>query len=186
MCGPGAYRPDPTEGLLVPADLPPPEVVPYSRHETRHACPRCRHQAYREKQYQRTLHDVGHLDRWCPRARVVTSSQHYCTQCQKYCQADLSALAPPGSQYPHRVIDLAGRRVVEAGVPYRPARGPLGRAHRVFVPFATMQHWGEAGGKKGAGAPGHRRPGLGVGRFFGRCGRRCTRCWSLLYAVRGR
>ena len=23
MCGPGAYRPDPTEGLPVPADLPP-------------------------------------------------------------------------------------------------------------------------------------------------------------------
>ena len=61
MFGPGAYRPDPTEGIIVPADLPPPEVVPYSHNDKRHACPRCRHQAYRDTQYQRTLHDVGNL-----------------------------------------------------------------------------------------------------------------------------
>ncbi len=57
MFGPGAYRPDPTEGITVPADLPQPEIVPYSRNDKRHACPRCGHQAYRDKQSQRTLHD---------------------------------------------------------------------------------------------------------------------------------
>jgi hypothetical protein len=62
MFGPGAYRPDPTEGITVPADLPQPEIVPYSRNDKRHACPRCRHQAYRDKQFQRTLHDLGNLD----------------------------------------------------------------------------------------------------------------------------
>src|SRR5207344_3130784 len=28
MFGPGAYRPDPTEGITAIADLPPPEIVP--------------------------------------------------------------------------------------------------------------------------------------------------------------
>src|SRR5207249_327534 len=70
------------------------------------------------------------------------------------------------SQYPPHVMDLAVRLVVEDGLPYRPARWHRGRAHRGFVPFATIQTWGEAGGKKGAGAQGHRLPGLGVGGLF--------------------
>ena len=163
MFGPGAYRPDPTEGITAIADLPPPEIVPYRRIYTRQACPHCGHQAYRDKQFQRTLHDLGNLDLWCPRDLVVTYSQHYCTKCRKYFQADLSDLAPPGSQYTHRVIDLAVRLVVEDGLPYRPASWHLWRDHRVFVPFATIQNWVEAGGKKGTGAHGHRLPGLGVG-----------------------
>jgi hypothetical protein len=87
---------------------------------------------------------------------VVTSSQHDCTKCRTYCHADLSDLGPPGSQYTHRVMDLAVRLVVEDGVPSRPARWHLWRDHRVFVPFATIQHGVEAGGKKGPGAHGHR------------------------------
>ena len=31
MFGPGAYRPDPTEGMTAIADLPPPEIVPSRR-----------------------------------------------------------------------------------------------------------------------------------------------------------
>jgi hypothetical protein len=54
MCGPGAYRPDPTEGMTAIADLPPPEIVPSSRTYERQACPRCTHQAYRDKQFQRS------------------------------------------------------------------------------------------------------------------------------------
>jgi hypothetical protein len=114
--------------------------------------------AYRDKQFHRTLHDVGNLDVWCPRDLLVTYSQHYCTQCRKYFSADLSDLAPPGSQYTHRVIDLAVRLVVEDGLPYRPASWHLWRDHRVFVPFATIQNWVEAGGKKGPVAHGHRVP----------------------------
>jgi hypothetical protein len=148
MFGPGVYRPDPTEGITAIADLPPPEIVPASRTYTRQACPRCGYQAYRDKQYQRTLHDLGNLDLWCPRDLVVTYSQHYCTQCRTYFHADLSDLAPPGSQYTHRVIALAVRLVVEDGLPYRPASWHLWRDHRVFVPFATIQNWVEAGGKK--------------------------------------
>ena len=163
MFGPGAYRPDPTEGITAIANLPPPEIVSSRRTYTRQACPRCGYQAYRDKQYQRTLHDLGNLDLWCPRDLVVTYSQHYCTKCRKYLHADLSDLAPPGSQYTHRVMDLAVRLVVEDGLPYRPARWHLWRDHRVFGPFATIQNWVEAGGKKGPGAHGHRLPRLGVG-----------------------
>ena len=158
MGSPGTYRPDPSEGMTAIADLPPPEIVPYHRTTTRHACPRCHHPAYRDKQSQRTLHDLGNLDVWCPRDLMVTYSQHYCTQCRKYLNADLSDLAPPGSHSTHRVIDLAVRLVVEDGLPYRPASWHLWRDHRVFVPFATIQHGVEAGGKKGAGPHGHRLP----------------------------
>jgi hypothetical protein len=101
---------------------------------------------------------LGNLDLWCPRDLVVTYAQHYCTKCQKYFQAALSEVAPPGSQSTHRVIALAVRLVVEDGVPYRPARWHLWRDHRVCVPFATLQNWGEAGGKKGPGAHGHGLP----------------------------
>jgi len=72
MCGPGAYRPDPTEGMTAMADVPPPEIVPYRRTYERQTCPRCTHQAYRDKQSQRTLHDFGNLDVGCPRDLVVT------------------------------------------------------------------------------------------------------------------
>src|SRR5216683_1224868 len=148
MFGPGAYRPDPTEGITALADLPQPEIVLYSRNDTRQPCPRCGHSAYRDKQSHRTLHDLGNLDVWCPRDLVVTYSQHYCTKCRKYFNADLSDLAPPGSQYTHRVIDLAVRLVVEDGLPSRPVSWHLWRDHRVFVPFATIRTGSRRGGKK--------------------------------------
>ena len=70
MFGPGEYRPDPSEGITAPADLPQPEIVPYSRNDIRQPCPRCGHSAYRDKQSHRTLHDLGNLDVWCPRDLV--------------------------------------------------------------------------------------------------------------------
>jgi hypothetical protein len=172
LFGPGEYRPDPSAGITAPKDLPPPEIVPYSRKDLRQPCPRCGHAAYRDTQSHRTLHDWGNLAVWCPRALRVPYSQHSCTKCRTYLSADLSDLAPAGSQYTHRVIALAVRIVVEDRVPYRPARWHLGRDHRVFVPFATIPNWVEAGGKKGPGAPGPRVPGLGLGGFFGVCGGR--------------
>ncbi len=72
MFGPGEYRPDPSAGITAPADLPQPEIVPYSRNDIRQPCPRCGHQAYRDKQSQRTLHDLGNLDVWFPRDLVIT------------------------------------------------------------------------------------------------------------------
>ena len=174
MVGPGAYRPDPSEGMTATADLPQPEMVPYSRHDKRNACPRCGPVASRDQQSQRTLHDLGHLDLWGPRALVSTSAQHDCTTCRTSFHADLSDLAPPGSHDSHRVIDLAVRLVVEDGLPSRPASWHRWRDHRVCVPCATIQHGVEAGGKKGAGASGHGLPCLGLGGVCGGGGRRCT------------
>ena len=87
MCGPGVYRPDPSEGMTAIADLPQPESVPYSRNDKRNTWPWCGHVASRDKKSHRTLHDVGNLDLWCPRDLVITSSQHDCTKCGKYCTA---------------------------------------------------------------------------------------------------
>src|SRR5687767_14932327 len=43
MFGPGEYRPDPSEGITTPAELPPPELIRYYRSDTRQPCPRCGH-----------------------------------------------------------------------------------------------------------------------------------------------
>jgi hypothetical protein len=186
MLGPGAYRPDPTAGMITIADLPPPEIVPSRRNDTRQLCPRGGHSAYRDKQAQRTLHALGNLDAWCRRDLVVTSSQHSWTPGQQDCPAALAELAPPGSPYPHGVNDWAVRLVVDAGLPSRPARWPRWQVPRGFGPCATLQHGGEAGGKKGADADGHRRPCLGLGDVCGVWDRRCTLGRPLLPALRGR
>jgi hypothetical protein len=70
------------------------------------------------------------------------------------------------------VIQLAVRLVVEDGLPYRPASWHLWRDHRVFVPFATLQNWAEAGGKKGTRPDGGGVSGLGAGGLFRLRGRR--------------
>src|SRR5256884_9886859 len=134
MFGPGPYRPDPTEGMTAIADLPPPEIVPSSRTYERQACPRCTHQAYRDKQFQRRLHDLGNLDVWCPRDLVVTYSQHYCTKCRKYFNANLADLAPQGRGGPAQGRanrpEAAGRgeqiRALEAFQPQGVSQGQLG------------------------------------------------------------
>jgi hypothetical protein len=101
----------------------------------------------------------------------VTYSSHYCSQCRKHFNIDLTDVAPPGSPYTHRVIQMAVRLVVEDGLPYRPTSWHLWRDHRVFVPFATIQNWAEAGGKKGARSDGQYVSGLGAWGLFGLRGR---------------
>jgi hypothetical protein len=54
----------------------------------------------------------------------------------------------PATTLIHRVIALVLRVVVEDGLTYRNASWHLWRGHRVFVPFATIQNWVEAGGKR--------------------------------------
>lgn len=146
--GPGEYVPDPTEGIIDVNNLPVPQIVTYDRNHEHTPCPRCGHLAYRHKWGHRTLHDLGDLYRNCPVDLRVVYSSHYCSTCRKYFNIDLSDLASPGSHYTHRVIHMAVRLVVEDGLPYRPASWHLWRDHRVFVPFATIQNWVEAGEKK--------------------------------------
>jgi transposase len=147
--GPGEYRPDPSEGIERVEDLPQPRRLRQSRNYRHRPCPQCGRSAYRNRTFQRQLHDVGDLVSGRPREIVLTYSQHYCAACRKYFNADTSDLAPPGGHYTHRVMALASRTVVEDGLPYRAASWRLWRDHRVFVPFATIQNWVEAGGEKG-------------------------------------
>ena len=63
-------------------------------------------------------------------------------------------------------MGLACRLVVEDGLPYRDASWTLWRDHRVFVPFATIQNWVEAGGKKEPLSAGKRTIWTGRWRTF--------------------
>jgi len=172
MFGPGEYVSDPTEGITEVKNLPPSQTVVYSRNQPHTPCPRCGHLASRHKAGQRTVHDLGDLSTGWPVDLLGTYSSHYCSQCHKHCNIDLSDVAPPGGHYTQRVIQMAVRLVVEDGLPYRPASWHLWRDHRVFVPLATLQHWTEAGGKKGARADGRPVSGLGACDVFGLCGGR--------------
>ena len=152
MAGPGEYVADETEGITRVKDLPKPKVVARSRDFSRRPCPRCGRSCYRKRTCERTLHDVGDLVSGRPRKIQLTYSQHYCCQCRSYFNVDNSDLALPKSHYTHRVVTLAVRLVVEDGLPYRAASWHLWRDHRVFVPYATIQNWVEAGGGKGTKA----------------------------------
>jgi hypothetical protein len=90
-------------------------------------------------------------------------SRHRCTQSKIVFNADTSEYALPKSHYTHRVVSLALRLVVEDGLPYQAASWHLWRDHRVFVPFATIQNWVEAGGEKGGAANVDQLSGLGPG-----------------------
>ena len=148
MLGPGAYCPEPTEGSTRPAALPKPPMVQHRRNCKHRPCPRCGQSRYGARVFTRTLHEVGDLIAGRPRDIALTYSQHSCCKGRQYFHADASALAPPKSQYTHRVIGLAICLVVEDGLPYEAASWHLWRDHRVFVPFATLQNWVEAAGEK--------------------------------------
>lgn len=75
----------------------------------------------------------------------------------------MSDYALPKAHYTHRVVALAVRLVVEDGLPYQAARWHLWRDHRVFVPYATIQNWVEAEGKKSRRTNERRPPRLGPG-----------------------
>ena len=158
MPGPGEYVADRTEGITRVEDLPKAKMVERSRNYPRRPCPQCGHSCYRNRTVERTLHDLGDLVSARPRDIQLSYSQHFCCKCKRYFNADTSDVAPSKSHYTHRVIALAVRLVVEDGLPYRVASWHLWRDHRVFVPFATIQNWVEAGGKKGGRASRRRLP----------------------------
>ena len=148
MVSPGEYVADETEGIICADDLPPAHVIPRSRSYKRRRCVRCEHSAYRLRTATRTLHDLGDSLTSRPRELHVTNSQHRCPRCNTYFNANMDDLARAKCHYTHRVVTTAVRLVVEDGLPYRPASWHLWRDHRVFVPFATIQNWVEAAGKK--------------------------------------
>ena len=151
MPRPGEYLTDVTEGIARVEDLPKAKIISRSRNYTDRKCPRCGTRASRLRCAQRLLHDLGDLVSGHPHDIHITYSQHRCSHCNHYFNADMSDVAIPGSHYTHRVVAVAVRVVVEDGLPYRAASWHLWRDHRVFVPFATMQNWVEASGKKSSG-----------------------------------
>lgn len=163
MPSPGEYLADVTEGITRVEDLPKPKVIRRSRNYKRCPCPRCGKGAYRLRCVDRLLHDVGDLVSGRPHDIHLTYSQHHCSHCGQYFNADMADWALPGSHYTHRVVAVAIRLVVEDGLPYRAAAWHLWRDHRVFVPFATIQNWVEASGKKSGRADGLGLPHLGPG-----------------------
>ena len=148
MATPGEYVADQTEGIIDVTELPPARVVQRTLDRKRHRCPACPHTAFRVRGMERTLHDLGDVKANRPIDIHVVYSQHFCSKCRRYFNADMTKLAPPASHYTHRVIRMAVRLVVEDGLPYRSASWHLWRDQRVFVPFATIQNWVEAAGKK--------------------------------------
>jgi hypothetical protein len=148
MAGPGEYVSDVTEGITRVEDLPKPKIKRCSRTYKKRRCPYCGHSSYRDRVFTRKLHDLGDLSANRPIDLLVTYSQHCCSKCNKYFNADLGDLADPGCHYTRQVVHLAVRLVVEDGLPYRPASWHLWRDHRVFVPWATIQNWVEATGGK--------------------------------------
>ena len=146
--GPGEYVPDSSEGITSPDDLPVPILVTRSRDYAHRPCPHCGHSCYRHSVAQRTLHDLGCPLSGRPRILEVSYSKHFCSVCKRYFSVAMPDLAAPGSHYTNRVIALATRLVVEDDMPFRVASWHLWRDHRVFVPWATIQNWSEASGKK--------------------------------------
>jgi transposase len=105
--GPGASQPD--TAFMQIEDLPRPKIIKENRNESHRPCPACGKPARQEHVYHRQLHDVGDLVSGRPVELHLTYSQHHGKACNQYFMTDLSDLAPPGSQYTHRVISRAVR-----------------------------------------------------------------------------
>lgn len=163
MFKPGEYVPDSTEGITAVADLPKPRRERRSRNYPARRCPHCGHRAGRYSVAARTLHDLGDTRAGRPIDLVVTYSKHHCPHCHCYFAVDLTDLAWPKCQYTRRVQRLAVRLVAEDGLPYQAASWHLWRDHRVFVPWATLQNWVEAAGKKKGRHSVHHLPRRGAG-----------------------
>ena len=165
MDGPGVYVPDQTEGIGSDRGFARSEdQTSFPACIRKQPCPQCGHASYRDKEFTRTLHDLGDLAANRPLdLRGALFPALLLEVSDQYFNADLTDWADPGSQYTRRVVHLAVRLVVEDGLPYRTASWHLWRDHRVFVPWATIQNWVEAAGKKSGtprrrGVP-RRRPG---------------------------
>ena len=120
MAGPGEYVSDITEGITCVEDLPKAKIKQRSRTYKKRPCPHCGHSSYRDKVFRRKLHDLGDLAANRPIDLWVSYSQHRCSKCKRYFNADLTDLADPGCHYTRRVVHLAVRLVVgRAAVPSR-------------------------------------------------------------------
>jgi hypothetical protein len=172
VSGPGQYLPDPTAGILNPVDLPRAKIVRRSRTFKHLPCPQCGKACFRNRIRTRVRPDVGDLVTGKPQDSELVYAQHRCTKCHPFFDAATSEDSWSKARDTHRVVFLALRLVVEDGLPDPAARWHRWREHRVFVPFATLQNWVEAGGEKGGAAKVDELSRLGPGGVLGvQCGR---------------
>ena len=81
-----------------------------------------------------------------PKPKIIKRSRNYRRRPCPLCEHSAYRLRT-GKRTLH-VVAMAVRLVVEDGLHYRAASWHLWRDHRIFVPFATIENWVEAGGKK--------------------------------------
>ena len=144
MYGSGEHAPNIKQRITRVEDLPKPKIKKLSRSHKKCKCPFCGHLSYRDNTFTRKLHDIGDIKANRPRDLLVSYSQHRCSKCGRYFNADLRDLADHHCQYTRRVVKLAVRYIAQNGLSYRAASQHLWRNHRVFVPWATIQNWVEA------------------------------------------
>ena len=116
MAGPGEYVPDVTEGITRVEDLPKAKIKRCSRKYKRRPCPYCGHSSYRDKVFTRKLHDLGDLAANRPIDLWVTYSQHCCSKCRKYFNADMYDLADPPCCSFGSSSGCGGRLTISAGI----------------------------------------------------------------------
>ena len=166
MEGPGEYLPDVTEGITRVEDLPKPRIVKRSRNYKRRPCPSCGRSAYRDRVVRVHPARSGR-----PEGRPPGGPGGH-------------LLPAPLLPLRHLLQRRHGRPGPAQG-PLHPPRGGHGRPaggggrlalshgqlapwrdHRVFVPFATIQNWVEAGGKKAEQHVATAVSGRGPGRLL--------------------
>jgi hypothetical protein len=106
VSGPGQYLSDRTEGITRPEDLPKAKIIRRSRNDPRLPCPRCSKSCFRNRTRSRVLHDVGDLVAGRPRHVELVYSQHRCTKCNSFFNADLKAAALPHPKHRERIAGL--------------------------------------------------------------------------------
>ena len=153
---PGLYAPDHTAGITRVEDLPTPLVV--SR-DTQLPPPR-RPSAAAVAAATRPA-DAS-CTTWAASSttgRVICSvgySRHSCACCQRYFNADLSDLAPPGSHYTHRVISWPSAWWSRTACPTAQPRGTCGATTGSSSPSPRSRTGSRRRGKKGRATGGDR------------------------------
>ena len=150
MTGPGRYLPDATEGITRVEDLPRPRRIERSRSYPRRRCPHCGHSAYRNRTLTRTLHDLGDLAANRPRDLVITYSQHRCSRCRRYFNADLSDLAVPTAITPTGSWRLPSDSWSKTACPIAPPPGTYGETTVSSSPSPRSRTGSKRGEKRAA------------------------------------
>ena len=159
MAGPGIYRPDPSEGITRPEDAPTAtDSLQLSRRQTTIPVLVVGTKPIATSASNARCMIWATSTPGCPRDLVITYSQHYCTKCRKYFNAGPVRSGATG-QSVHPPRDRSGGTARGRGRLALPPGelAPVARPPRLCA-LCDHPELGRGGGKKGAGAHGHRLP----------------------------